>query len=328
MASAPTVSIVIPNYNYERFLDERFRSILAQDLSGCEIIFLDDASTDESVALVQERYGKYIKRCEVNAVNSGNPFMQWNRGVRLARGDFVWIAEADDVCAPDFLRCMLGALQQSSRIGLAYCTTVPIDSESQIIDAGFHQRYLSDLGTERWHADFVGNGRNEVRRYLGRKNTITNVSGVVFRRDAYIGAGYAPEQLRMCGDWLAYCRILHDWDVAFVSLPLNQHRQHPTKHTQNSVLDLTYFREYLKVQEYVEQAFVLSSAERRDAFRRFLGEWSRLTMSNYGRIGQERTLALARMAAERYDRPSERAAIIAHWLSNATKSLAGKWLRH
>lgn len=326
MSSAPLISIVIPNYNYAQFLDERFQSILAQRRSDCEIIFLDDASKDDSVDLARSRYSRHIDRFEVNATNSGNPFAQWNHGVQLARGEFVWIAEADDTCAPNFLERMLAAITQSTSIGLAYCTTVPIDTDGQVLDPNFHQNYLADLDGERWYRDFLTDGRSEVRHYLGRKNTITNVSGVLFRRAAYVGAGYAPVHLRMCGDWLTYCQLLHDWDLAFVSAPLNFHRQHPAKHTQNSVLDLTYFREFLQVQNYVTHAFELGRDDEEAGLRRFLGEWDRLTVSNYGRIGLRRTLALARMAATSYGRPVQRARITKHLLINAIKSVGSKWL--
>ncbi len=323
--STPRISVVIPNYNYARYLDERMRSILAQDRSDCEIIFLDDASTDDSVARVRERFGDRINRVEVNAVNSGNPFVQWNRGVSLARGEFVWIAEADDTCTPQFLERMMHAMQSSPGVGLAYCNTVPIDEGGQVLDAGFHQRYVAELHADRWHEDFTAHGRAEVRRYLARKNTITNVSGVLFRRAAYIGAGYAPEHLRMCGDWLTYCRVLHDSDVAYVAEPLNFHRQHPARHTRNSVLDLTYFREFLQVQDYVAGAFDLESIEQEAAFSRFLAEWDRLTVSNYGRISLANTLAVARMAASSYRQPRHRSRIVRHCFNNMTRSLASKW---
>lgn len=322
-AGIPRVSVVIPNYNYARYLEERFRSILDQTYRDYEIIFLDDASRDDSVALVRGRFGAHIHRVEVNAANSGNPFVQWNRGASLCRGEFVWIAEADDTCTPDFLGRMVGALDQSPRIGLAYCHTTPIDDAGRVIDAGFYYSYVSDLDDSRWHADFVAAGREEVRRHLARKNTVTNVSGVLFRREAYTGAGFAPEHMRMCGDWFTYCRILHDWDLAFVAEPMNFHRQHPAKHTQNSVLDLTYFGEFLQVQQYLADAFELDDAGREAAFHRFMGEWDRLTVSNYGRIGLANTLALARMAARCY--PRRRPRIAARFVANATRSLAGKW---
>jgi hypothetical protein len=217
------------------------------------------------------------------------------------------------------------ALDRSPRIGLAYSYITPVDETGSVLDAAYYRRYVEELDGGRWRSDFIANGRTEVRNYLSRKNTITNVSGVVFRREAYVGMGYAPEHMRMCGDWLAYCRLLHDWDVAFVAEPMNFHRQHPAKHTQNAVLNLTYFREFLQVQQYLAEAFDLGSAERAAAFRRFMGEWDRLTVSNYGRIDVRNTLALARMSAARYRRPDERIRIAAHFLLNATKSLASAW---
>jgi glycosyltransferase involved in cell wall biosynthesis len=325
--SLPAVSVVIPNYNYAQFLEERLGSILAQTVQDFEIVFLDDASTDNSVALVREKFGVKIQRLEINSVNSGNPFTQWNRGVRLARGEFVWIAEADDVCTPTFLENMLQALQRSSSIGLAYCNTVPIDTHGATLDAGFFHGYVSDLHPVRWHHDFAAHGPTEVRRYLARKNTIINVSGVLFRREAYVRAGYAPEGMRMCGDWLTYCRLLRDWDVAYLSAPMNSHRQHPAKHTQDSVLNLTYFREFLWVQEYVAEAFSLSKVDRRAAFQRFLGEWDRLTVSGYGRIGLRNTLTIAALAERTYFEPAYCLRIATHLVKNASKSMGQRWCR-
>ena len=106
---------------------------------------------------------------------------------------------------------------------------------------------------------------------------------------------------------------------------MNFHRQHPAKHTQNAVLNLTYFREFLQVQQYLADAFGLGSTERAAAFRRFMGEWDRLTVSNYGRIDVRNTLALARMSAARYSHTHERIRIAAHFLLNAGRSLAAAW---
>jgi glycosyltransferase involved in cell wall biosynthesis len=325
MAGTPRVSVVVPNYNYARYLEERFDSILRQTFDDREIIFIDDASQDESLALVRDRFADRVSRIETSSTNSGNPFTQWNRGVRLARGEFVWIAEADDTCEPEFLGNLVAALERSPRVGLAYCCTTPIDQAGNVIDAGYYHRYVGELDTTRWHSDYVANGREEVCHYLSRKNTITNVSGVLFRREAYVGMGYAPEHMRMCGDWLAYCRLLHDWDIAFAAQPMNCHRQHPARHTQNAVLNLTYFREFLQVQQYLAEAFDLGSVDRGAAFRRFMGEWDRLTVSSYGRIGIRNTLALARMSAARYSHTHERIRIAGHFLLNATRSLAAAW---
>ncbi|MDX8396286.1 MAG: glycosyltransferase family 2 protein [Mariprofundaceae bacterium] len=323
----PRVSVVIPNYNYEIFLDERINSILNQSFDDYEIIFLDDASTDGSVEMVRNIFGEKIKEIVVNKQNSGSPFVQWNRGVRMAKGEFVWIAEADDTCTPNFLERMVQAMDKSSSIGLAYCNTTPIDVAGAVINEGFFNQYVSDLDPSRWHSDFSAEGINEVKDYLSKKNPITNVSGVLFRRDAFMQAGYAPEDMRMCGDWLAYCKVLHVSDVAFVASPMNFHRQHPNKQTLNSVLNLTYFREYLQVQKYVAEAFDQTSQEKREAFNRFLGEWDRLTVSNYGRIGVSRLTMLKDMAAKAYPDFGSRLVITVHFVVNVFKSLGAKWLK-
>lgn len=322
----PRVSVVIPNYNYAKFLNERFNSILRQTFRNYEIIFLDDASTDDSVLQVKDRFSENIKQIDVNKKNTGNPFVQWNKGVRMAKGEFVWIAEADDTCAQDFLEKMVSTMDLDSSVGLAYCITTPIDVDGVVIDGNFFYRYVSELNSTRWLNNFSTNGLSEVKNYLARKNTITNVSGVLFRREAYIRAGYASENMRMCGDWLTYCKILYESNVAYVAAPMNFHRQHPTKHTQNSVLNLTYFQEYLQVQQYVAAAFNQTKIEINDAFSRFLGEWDRLTVSNYGRIDFPRTVRLARMAVSVYPRIGNKLVVVIHFLKNSTKSLVAKWL--
>jgi len=325
--SNPSVSIIIPNYNYARLLDERFRSILSQTYQNYEIIFLDDASTDNSVDLVHEKYAHHLAQIEVNQKNTGSPFIQWNKGVRLSRGEYVWIAEADDTCAPEFLDRTVKVMQANPSLGLVYCQTLPIDTHGNILDNNFYQQYIADLDSSRWSNDFYNDGNDEVRKYLSLKNTVTNVSGVLFRRSAYIQANYAPEDMRMCGDWLFYCQLLHHADIAYISTPLNFHRQHPTKQTVNSVSNLTYFREFLQVQKYLIEDFDIPSALRRNMFHRFLREWDRLVFSNYGRIDLSGNLAIAQMTLSHYPNHNERMLIFAHFFINSLKSISTKWLK-
>lgn len=105
----PRVSVVVPNFNYARYLRERLESITNQTVPVYEIIFLDDKSDDHSVEVIQElRHSLSPEpRILVNHTNSGSVFLQWHRGVQLARGDYVWIAEADDLAKPDFLERIL-----------------------------------------------------------------------------------------------------------------------------------------------------------------------------------------------------------------------------
>jgi hypothetical protein len=106
------ISVAVPSYNYARFLRSRLASIFTQTYPVCEVMLLDDASTDDSVAVAQATAAEWGRdlRLVRNATNSGSVFEQWRRAAELARGDFLWIAEADDSSDPQFLEKLAEAV--------------------------------------------------------------------------------------------------------------------------------------------------------------------------------------------------------------------------
>jgi len=222
--SSPRVSVVVPNYNYARFLPQRMESILEQTYTDLEVILLDDASMDDSREVVERYAGDRRVRIRINKQNSGSPFAQWNRGVSMARGEFVWIAEADDFVETKFLEHLVPLLEKDPRLGLAYCQSRVVDETGMEIEA--FPPYLERLWPGRWRQSFRNNGRDEVARYLLNRCTIPNASAVLFRRRAFQEAGGADESMKLCGDWLTYVRILEKWDLAYSPLPLNAFRCH------------------------------------------------------------------------------------------------------
>ena len=86
----PTVSVIIPNYNYEKYLSQRLTSIIQQSFKDFEIIFLDDWSKDDSIRIAKEILAKtdIPYKMIINEKNSGSPFIQWNRGVKEAVGEY------------------------------------------------------------------------------------------------------------------------------------------------------------------------------------------------------------------------------------------------
>src|SRR5690606_8575004 len=95
-----TISVVVPNYNYERFMLQRLYSILYQTVKINELIILDDCSKDNSRELIDELYIKLKPYIDIkiiyNETNSGSAFKQWEKGFEVAESDYIWIAEADD----------------------------------------------------------------------------------------------------------------------------------------------------------------------------------------------------------------------------------------
>lgn len=224
---SPRVSVVVTNYNHGRFLERRILSVLDQTFRDFELLYLDDASTDDSAAVFACLSGDPRIRAHPNRENSGSPYRQINRGAALARGEYIWVAEADDWAEKEFLEVLVGVLDAHPRCGLAYCQSLVIDAEDRVVGStGKQTRWLDP---ERWKHDFVNRGRDECHRYLVYANTIPNASAVLFRRSVFEQIGGADEGIGICGDWLTWARMLLVSDVAFVARPLNRYRRH--RHT-------------------------------------------------------------------------------------------------
>ena len=256
----PRVSAIVPNYNYARHLRDRIGSIVRQTVPVYEIIVLDDASNDDSLAITGKlavEYGIQL-RLLCNNVNSGCVSRQWAKGVELARGDLVWIAEADDLCEPEFLESLTAAMKDPSVV-LAYCQSRQIDEAGNLL-AHSYLGYTDDVSRKHWLRAYRERGSDENRKYLAVKNTIPNVSAVLFRRDALRNA-IAREidtmsGFRVAGDWVAYLAVLEQGDIAFVPEPLNLHRRHAASLAIGSDRR-SHLLEVLRVQHLVSQRYEL-----------------------------------------------------------------------
>ncbi|MFN7055089.1 glycoside hydrolase family 99-like domain-containing protein, partial [Hyphomonas sp.] len=183
-AHAPRISVIVPNYNYARYLPQRIATLLNQRLPVWEIIFLDDASTDDSLEVA----ARLLKDCGINyrivpnTENSGSVFAQWQKGVKLARGDIVWIAEADDWAGADFTRAAAAAFADEDVV-LSYTQSQMVSEDSEIL-APDYLAYVADISPDQWRSAYVRDGAEELACGLSVKNTIPNVSGALFRREA------------------------------------------------------------------------------------------------------------------------------------------------
>lgn len=227
----PRVSVVVPNYNYGAFLRARLASVAGQDLPVYEIIVLDDGSTDDSVARLQELRAEIAPtpRLVLASSNGGSVFRQWAKGVELARGDFIWIAEADDLAAPDFLETLVLPMQRDPSLVMAYCQSRPMDAQGTLM-APDYAAWTDDLSLERWRQPYECSGREEVQAALGVKNTIPNASAAVFRRDVLstVLQAHLDEiaSFASAGDWVTYLRMLQHGRIRFDPRPANLHRRH------------------------------------------------------------------------------------------------------
>lgn len=226
--SDPAVSVIVPNYNHARFLRQRIDSILAQTYQDFELILLDDCSTDDSREILRG-YASSAKvtHVEFNETNSGSTFKQWKKGLTLARGKYVWIAESDDAAEPALLKRLVHVLEADPEVVLAYCRSRALDENGDA--GGFVDSWFSHieppLDPMHWSADFCEDGREECK-YLLHANTIASTSSVVFRRRVYDAVGGTDDTQRTSGDWKLWAAMALAGKVGYVSEPLNRYRCH------------------------------------------------------------------------------------------------------
>jgi len=228
----PKVSVIVPNYNHERFLEKRIQSVLDQTYQDFELIILDDASPDNSKQVIENFLGDQRIRTIYNQTNSGSTFKQWNKGICEAKGEYIWLAESDDYADECLLAELVAKLEQYPNVGIAQCQSWQIDEHDNILCSMADS--TADLNETRWQQDFVNNGKDECNKYLIVRCTIPNASAVLIRKSIYDQVGGADEKLRLCGDWMLWAKMLLISDIAFVGKPLNYFRTHSNTVRSNS----------------------------------------------------------------------------------------------
>jgi len=225
----PKISVIVPNYNHATYLEQRIESILNQTYQDFELILLDDCSTDNSVEVLK-KYSTHpkVSHFVVNEQNSGSTFRQWAKGINLALGEWIWIAESDDWAEREFLEKMVENIKKSEKIVLSYCQSNRVNSDG--IKIGDWKSWTDDLSSSQFEKSFHLTGTNYIADFLVHKNTIPNASAVLFNKQAYFTIG-GVEDIKYLSDWLLWLKLLLVGNVAFECQTLNNFRYH-----ENSVI--------------------------------------------------------------------------------------------
>lgn len=264
------ISVIIPNYNYKRFLYQRLYSVLSQTIKINEIIILDDCSNDgsreEIDKIVNELKDIISIKSVYNEINSGSAFKQWEKGFDLAQGDYVWIAEADDYCSKKILSNLIKPIINNKNIVISYSDTAFIDINGNYMVKSIIPE-IDILKTGHWNNDYVINGKDEFNNYTYLNCTIANVSSALIRKDDYSKYFKLSGKYKQAGDWLFYANIQHLGDVAFTSKPLNYYRVHG-----NNVSSVTkkeaHIKEILRIQDYFDNTYGLNSKQKKNVQNR------------------------------------------------------------
>lgn len=227
-----SVTAIVPNYNYKRYLGGRLQSIIRQTYPVKEIIFLDDCSSDGSSDFAKE----ILQSCSIpyqilsNSINSGSVSAQWKKGVELAKSDYAWIAEADDYAEPTMLAELttLATRYREFSPEICFCESWMTDTAG-LVGSTYLDYHLSiqEINGTIFRDEFALGGKDFISNSLGITNTIPNASACIIGSNAIKNIPWDEAiKFKLSGDWWIYLQLAALGCVAFTPKALNYHRRH------------------------------------------------------------------------------------------------------
>lgn len=254
------VSVIVPNYNHVLYLSQRIESILDQSFWDFELILLDDHSSDGSWELMQSySTNPKVRFCLRNEINSGSPFRQWKKGIELAKGNLIWIAESDDWAEPDFLKRCVSLLKSDD--------LVMVVTGSNFVD--FENRNLGEVTNEFPLGVIDGNQFCQDHMYF--RNSILNASAVVFSRSIVQSEVLENiSEFKLSGDHFFWIQLMKDRGIGILNETLNNFRWHEKSVRAAEANNLTELLEGIRIKNWIEDNYKIGPLEkskvRRDAY--------------------------------------------------------------
>lgn len=182
---SPKVSILLPNLNNRPYLDERIHSILNQTFTDWELIIVDNYSNDGAWEFFQE-FVKKDSRIRISQAPRKGMYANWNNCIRLAKGDYVYIATSDDTMSPGFLKTMATTLDEYPTCDLAHCKLTIIDENGKkhpklLWDNFLCSSYFGDLINKK----HIRVAPHDGILHCGVKTVYTSITQLLIRKTLF-----------------------------------------------------------------------------------------------------------------------------------------------
>ena len=222
----PLVSVIIPNYNHAKYLRQRIESVFNQSFQDFEVITMDDASTDDSLAVIEEyRSHPKVAGILLNKTNTHNLLTQWRKGVNESRGEYIWIAESDDYADREFLEQQVALMDGQEQCAIAFSNSYIVNGNGEITDSTDNWTNKT-FATSRWSGSYYNEGKDELFKYVLIACTLTNISACIFRKSAFRNAIENIVDISLISDWIVYMKLLYKHDILYNPRKLNYYRMH------------------------------------------------------------------------------------------------------
>jgi glycosyltransferase involved in cell wall biosynthesis len=241
----PLVSVIIPAYNAGRYIKEAVDSALAQTYKNCEVVVVDDGSTDNT----RQVLAPYIDAGKIKYIYQENKGLAGarNTGIKNSSGEYITLLDADDIFLPRKIERQVNFLEKHPECDICYCDLYHFyeDKPDQLLKLNY--RYYSG---------------KEVLPHLIAGNFIAPIS-VVARRTVFERFGYFDETLKRSEDIEFWLRIaLGGGQICFLPEVLGKLRIRRSGNLQDEASQLLVRQSHVEVLERVKQKVSAETAEK------------------------------------------------------------------
>lgn len=226
LVKKPIVSVIIPTYNGSLFIDETLTSVLAQSMPDLEIIVVDDASTDNTLKIIQER-ASLDERIRCFVQKKGGVSCARNKGIKEARGEYIAFIDHDDLWTVQKLEKQLEVFKKDSRLGLVFSREmiITMDGKPIEISSGFARLQRGYIFKDLFCEHFI------------------SPSTVLIKREVFQTLEeWFVESMEMAEEVDLFLRISYSWKIDYCDEILAKWRAHPNNDSK--------LRKWLLIEDY------------------------------------------------------------------------------
>lgn len=194
----PTVSIIIPAYNYGHFIGQSIESVQAQTYPNWECVIVDDGSTDDTATVVRQ-FTEQDERVKFFSQENQGLAAARNTGISNSAGEYLQFLDADDLLEARKLECQIEFLEQHPQVDIVFTDVRYFRTEH----AG-ERLFSPDEGNAPWVARLSAKGKDVLLRLIG--NNIMAVNAPLLRRTVINDVGLFEGSVRGVEDWHYWVR--------------------------------------------------------------------------------------------------------------------------
>ncbi len=202
--TAPTVTVLLPVFNGEKYLEQAVESVVSQTFGDFHLICINDGSTDRSLEILESFNDK---RLQIISKENGGIISALNLGIGISKGRYIARMDSDDICEPDRFEKQVSFLDQNPQIGIVGSFLSVIDENDHLID--------------KW---FIPSSPGWVKRRLALFPSVYHPT-VMLRKRVFDELGGYPV-IPHVEDYALWLKASEGFQLANIPLPLLRYRLH------------------------------------------------------------------------------------------------------